>query len=406
MNRWIEILRVALRLGCVSFGGPIAHFGYFREEYVERRKWLDEKSYAGLVALCQFLPGPASSQVGIAIGLLRGGYVGGVLAWLGFTLPSALALALFARFLDGYRSAGGGWLRGLLIASVAVVAHAVWAMATRLASGRERATLAIVAAAAVLLFPTAWIHIPLIAGGGLAGWLLLRRGCEPEGAGEIAASIEESAATSGDRALLSSPGRKTAIACGLLFFVLLFGLPLLRRVYPVQWLAVADSFYRAGSLVFGGGHVVLPLLAGEVIGPGWITEEEFLAGYGAAQAIPGPLFAFAAYLGAAMNGWFLSAVALASIFLPAFLLVGAALPFWEEIRRRAAFKAAIDGVNAAVVGILLAALYDPVWTKAIHSPADFSLALAAFGALVFWRVPAWAVVLSCAGAGWLAAVVS
>lgn len=390
MKPWLEVLLVSLRLGCTSFGGPIAHLAYFREEYVARRRWLDEKAYADIVALCQFLPGPASSQVGISIGLLRGGFLGGVLAWLGFTLPSALALALFALLLPGGSAAGGGWLRGLLIVAVAVVAHAVWGMATRLTPDRERVTLALLAAVAALLFPAAWIQIVLIVGGGLAGWLLLRDIPHPA-----------------DESTIQLPlGRKATVACGLLFVGLLLGLPLLRQAYPAQWLAVADSFYRAGSLVFGGGHVVLPLLASEVVGPGWLTEERFLAGYGAAQAIPGPLFAFAAYLGAAMEGWSLSAVALVSLFLPSFLLIGAALPFWEGIRRRTAVRAALGGINAVVVGILLAALYDPIWTKAIHSPADFSLALAAFGALAFWKVPSWAVVLLCAAGGILIAALN
>lgn len=410
---WIEIFWVALRLGCTSFGGPIAHLGYFREEYVERRRWLDEKAYAGIVALCQFLPGPASSQVGISIGLLRGGFVGALLAWLGFTLPSALALALFALYVQGGGAIGAGWLRGLLIVAVAVVAHAVWGMARRLTPDRGRATLALLAAVAVLLAGGAWVQIGVIAAGGLTGWALLRRRASGDGEGEKTRAAgggrgegrEHGGVPGGGPAREGEAGagvgRRAAVACGLLFLVLLAGLPLLRQAYPMRWLAAADSFYRAGSLVFGGGHVVLPLLAGEVVGSGWVTEEQFLAGYGAAQAVPGPLFTFAAYLGAAMKGWQLAAVALVSVFLPSFLLVGAALPFWEEIRQRVGYRAALDGIHAAVVGILLAALYDPIWTEAIHSAADFGLALAAFGALAFWKAPPWLVVLLCAAGGLL-----
>lgn len=381
-RQW-EILLAALRLGLTSFGGPIAHLGYFREEYVQRRRWLDDQAYAGIVGLCQFLPGPASSQVGIAIGMLRGGFLGGLLAWLGFTLPSAVALALFAFFVQDYDVTRTGWLRGLLIVAVAVVAHAVGDMAARLTPDRERVSMAVLTAVIVLLVPAAWIQVLLIVVGGFLGRLLFRQAVSPD----------------------EGPGtplplhRKTAMAAWVLFFGLLLGLPLLRQVYPAEWIAVADSFYRAGSLVFGGGHVVLPLLAGEVVGPGWVTEAQFLAGYGAAQAVPGPLFTFASFLGAAMQGWWLSAVALVSVFAPSFLLVTGVLPFWDTIRRRPALQAALSGINAVVVGILLAALYDPIWTKAIHTPADFSLALVGFGLLRYWKAPSWAVVLLLAAGG-------
>lgn len=382
-GRLVEILLVNLRLGFTSFGGPIAHLGYFQEEYIQRRQWLDDKAYADIVALCQFLPGPASSQVGIAIGMLRGGYLGGLLAWISFTLPSALALAWFALFLRDYDVTEAGWLRGLLIVAVAVVAHAVWNMATKLTPDRERISIALLAATIMLLVPVPFIQILLIVAGGLLGWAFLRNVAPP-----------------GEEPARSFPlGRKTAVAAWILFFGLLLGLPLLRQTYPAQWVAVADSFYRVGSLVFGGGHVVLPLLAREVIGPGWITEEQFLAGYGAAQAVPGPLFTFAAYLGAAMQGWFLSVVALVSVFAPSFLLVTGLLPFWDTIRQRESFRAALTGINAVVVGILLAALYDPIWTKAIHTPADFSLALIGFGLLKYWKVPSWIVVLVLAAGG-------
>jgi len=369
-------------LGCTSFGGPVAHLGYFPDEYVKRRRWLDEQTYAGVVALAQALPGPASSQVGISIGLIRGGPWGGALAWLGFTLPSALGLAAFAHVLQGYDAAGAGWLRGLLIAAAAVVAHAVWGMANSLAPDKKRASIAVAAAVGVLLLPTAAAQAVAIVAGGLAGALWLRGG------------------TAKRVSTVRVPMRRTAAVASLLLFAsFLLGLPLARLLHPALWLETADSFYRAGSLVFGGGHVVLPLLAAETAGAGRLTEEAFLAGYGAAQAVPGPLFTFAAYLGAAMDGWLLAAVGVIAIFLPSYLLVLGVLPFWEEIRGRPAFHSILAGVNAAVVGILLAALYDPVFTKGVRSPADFALALIAFGLLMFWKAPPWAVVLLCAAGG-------
>lgn len=382
LGRQAEIFWAALRLGCTSFGGPVAHLGYFHDEYVKRRRWLDEQTYAGVVALAQALPGPASSQVGISIGLIRGGPWGGALAWLGFTLPSALGLAAFAHVLQGYDAAGAGWLRGLLIAAAAVVAHAVWGMANSLAPDKKRASIAVAAAVGVLLLPTAAAQAVAIVAGGLAGALWLRGG------------------TAKRVSNVRVPMRRTAAVASLLLFAsFLLGLPLARLLHPALWLETADSFYRAGSLVFGGGHVVLPLLAAETAGAGRLTEEAFLAGYGAAQAVPGPLFTFAAYLGAAMDGWLLAAVGVIAIFLPSYLLVLGVLPFWEEIRGRPAFHSILAGVNAAVVGILLAALYDPVFTKGVRSPADFALALIAFGLLMFWKAPPWAVVLLCAAGG-------
>lgn len=383
VRRLLEILGVALRLGIMSFGGPIAHLGYFREEYVQRRKWLDDKTYADLVALCQFLPGPASSQVGISIGMMRGGILGGIASWIGFTFPSAFALAIFATLLQGYNVASAGWLRGLLIAAVVVVAHAVWGMARKLTPDRERVTLALIASIVILLLPSAYAQVLVIVVAGLFGWLFLR----PKSA------IEEATPTT------LSFGLGAAITALVLFFGLLVGLPLLRPFVSGEWFAMTDSFFRVGSLVFGGGHVVLPLLNAEVVGPGWVSDTTFLAGYGAAQAVPGPLFTFAAYLGAAAKGWGTALLATVAIFLPSFLLVVGALPFWDTIRNLASFRAALSGVNAAVVGILLAALYDPIWTKAIMTPADFALALAGFGLLMFWKVPAWAVVLVCAAGG-------
>src|SRR5690606_3336301 len=327
-GKLLEILLVALRLGLTSFGGPIAHLGYFQEEYVRRRRWLDARAYAGIVALCQFLPGPASSQVGIAIGMLRGGFLGGLLAWVGFTVPSAAALVLFAFFLQDYDVANAGWLRGLLLVAVAVVAHAVWNMAAALTPARERMSIALLAAISVLVVPAAFVQVLLIAAGGFLGWLFFRNAVTPGEAPAVPFPVD----------------RKAAVAAWVLFSGLLLGLPLLRQVYPADWIAVADSFYRAGSLVFGGGHVVLPLLAREVVGSGWVTEGQFLAGYGAAQAVPGPLFTFAAYIGAAMQGWFLSVVALVSVFAPSFLLVTGVLPYWDVIQRRSSFRAALRGV--------------------------------------------------------------
>ncbi len=386
----LEVLGVSTRLGLTSFGGPIAHLGYFREEYVARRRWLDEQTYADLVALCQFLPGPASSQVGIAIGIGRAGLLGGLAAWLGFTLPSALALVAFALGVRALGVTESGWLQGLKIVAVAVVAQAVWGMARQLAPDRTRATIAIGAALVALAWQSALAQILVIAAAGLLGWRLLP-------AGEIVARPHGRVPV----------GRRLAVACWVAFFGLLIALPLLRQATASGAVAVFDSFYRAGSLVFGGGHVVLPLLQAEVVPPGWLTDEQFVAGYGAAQAVPGPLFTFAAYLGAVIaplpNPIVGAAVALVAIFLPSFLLVIGALPFWDALRARPAFQAALRGINAAVVGILLAALYTPVWTSAtdgpLAGPAPFALALAAFGLLQFWKLPPWLVVALAALAG-------
>ena len=384
---WPEVLAVFLRLGLTSFGGPVAHLGYFREEFVTRRRWLDDRSYADLVALCQFLPGPASSQVGIAIGLLRAGYTGALAAWAGFTLPSALAMVLFAYGVAALGDvAGSGWLHGLKVAAVAVVAQAVLGMARALAPDRPRATLAVAAAILVLAVPSTWGQIGAIILGGAIGIILLR-GQAP-----------------GDHAALPlSVSRTTGIVMLALFFALLIGLPLLAALSPVQGLKEFDVFYRAGSLVFGGGHVVLPLLQASVVPSGWVSNDAFLAGYGAAQAVPGPLFTFAAYLGAVMrpepNGWLGAIICLVAVFLPSFLLVLGALPFWEELRRRASAQAALAGVNAAVVGLLLAALYNPVWTTGVSGAADFALVIAAFLLLFMWQTPPWLVVVLCAVAG-------
>jgi chromate transporter len=390
-----EVFNVFLKLGVTSFGGPIAHLGYFRTEVVERRRWLDERSYADLVALSQFLPGPASSQVGLAIGQLRAGYAGALAAWVAFTLPSAIALVLFAFGVAALGdTAGSGWLHGLKVVAVAVVAQAVLGMARTLAPDRERATLAVAAAAIVLLVPNAWAQIAAIALGAIAGVAMLRNNAPTD---HVALPVSVS---------------RTAGALMLLaFFALLVGLPLLAAAVPDQTVKLVDSFYRAGSLVFGGGHVVLPLLQAEVVPPGWVTNDAFLAGYGAAQAVPGPLFTFAAYLGAVMgpqpNGWLGAAICLVAVLLPSFLLIIGALPFWDALRRLAVAQAALKGVNAAVVGLLLAALYHPVWTAGITNAGDFALGILAFLLLFMWQVPPWIVViLSAAGGAALAVLPS
>ena len=389
----LEVLAVATRLGLTSFGGPVAHLGYFREEYVVRRKWLDETTYADLVALCQFLPGPASSQVGIAIGITRGGLLGGVAAWLGFTLPSAIALVAFAYGLRVLEVADAGWLHGLKVAAVAVVAFAVWGMARALAPDRERATIAILSAISALLWPTGLGQVAIIGAAALVGLRLLPGAAAP--------------ATAQRRLPV---GRRLGATMLVVFFGLLVALPIARQLVGSHALALFESFFRAGSLVFGGGHVVLPLLQAEVVPPGWVTAEQFVAGYGAAQAVPGPLFTFAAYLGAVMgprpNGLAGAAVALVAVFLPSFLLIVGALPFWDALRARPGFQAALRGINAGVVGLLLAALYQPVWTSAIRGPADMGLAFAAFGLLALWKAPAWLVVMFAAGGGALVPLVA
>jgi len=378
---FLEVLWVSTRLGLTSFGGPIAHLGYFHQEYVKRREWIDEQTYADLVALCQFLPGPASSQVSIGIGILRARLLGGIAAWIGFTLPSALALIAFAFGIGAFAgTADAGWLHGLKVVAVAVVAQALWGMARSLCPDRERATVAIVVSTFTLAWPTAIGQLSSIAVAGLVGAVLFQ--------GTASSSVS----------LMRFPiGKKTGITAWVIFFTLLVGLPSYRQVAPSHALEVFDSFFRVGSLVFGGGHVVLPLLQTEVVNRGWVTNGQFIAGYGAAQAVPGPLFTFSAYLGAVMssepNGWVGAFLALIAIFLPSFLLVSGALPFWDLLRSVRLFQSALKGINAAVVGLLLAALYNPVWTSAIYSRADFGLGLIAFALLMFWKFPPWLVVV-------------
>jgi len=386
---FLEVLGVFTRLGLTSFGGPVAHLGYFRQEIVVRRKWVDETTYADLIALSQLLPGPASSQVAITLGITRAGLWGGLAAWLGFTLPSAIALTLFAYATTlGQGFTHAGWIHGLLVVAVAVVAQAVWGMANRLCPDRPRATLALAAAIAILLWPVAITQIAILAVAGLLGWWLFRE-TQPVKPSSLNLAVP----------------RWLSVGCWIVFFGLLLGLPLLRLFFHNQALALFDTFFRVGSLVFGGGHVVLPLLQSEVVPPGWVTNTQFITGYAVAQAIPGPLFTFSAYLGAiakpAPNGWMGAAIALAAIYLPSFLLLIGILPFWDYLRSLGSFQGALRGINAAVVGILLAALYQPIWTSAIHAPIDFALSLLAFGLLVLWKWPPWLVVLLSAlvGAG-------
>ncbi|HWO74988.1 MAG TPA: chromate transporter [Bacillus sp. (in: firmicutes)] len=380
----LEILIVATRLGLTSFGGPVAHLGYFHEEYVRRRKWMDERTYADLVALCQFLPGPASSQVGIGVGVLRGGILGGILAFIGFTLPSVLALIVFALFIQGYNIGDAGWIQGLKIVAVAVVAHAILGMAQKLTPDLQRKTLALMALVITLLWQTAWSQVSVIVITGFIGYLIYKHHEKDEGAG------------------LAFPiSKRFGIICLVLFFGLLLVLPIARELTAIDWIAMFDSFYRSGSLVFGGGHVVLPLLEREFVPAGWLSEEAFLAGYGAAQAVPGPLFTFASYIGAVSGGWFGGLLATVAIFLPAFLLVLGTLPFWNALRTNPKIKGALLGVNAAVVGILISAFYHPIWTSSIQTPIDFALAAILFSMLVYFKLPPWIVVLTGAVGGTL-----
>jgi chromate transporter len=370
-----EVFAIFLRLGCTSFGGPIAHLGYYRSEFVERRRWLDERAYADLVGLAQFLPGPASSQTGFAIGLRRAGYLGGLAAWAGFTLPSAVLLVLFAYGAAplAATAAGAGLLHGLKLVAVAIVAQAVWGMARTLAPDRPRASIAVVAVLIVVAAPLvtwgAMGQIAAIVLGAIAGLAL----CRDPGSAMV------------PEALAMPVSRPAGVACLILFAALLVVPPLLRPAGA--WVALFDAFYRSGALVFGGGHVVLPLLRDAVVAPGWVSDNAFLAGYGATQAMPGPVFTFAAYLGAVMRGVPGAVLALIAIFLPGMLLMTGTLPFWDALRTQPAAQAAMRGINAAVVGVLGAALYNPVWTSTVLTPTDFALALAGFVLLTVWRAP-------------------
>src|SRR5699024_373947 len=378
----MEILFVSTRLGLTSFGGPTAHIAYFHEEYVRRRKWMDEKSYADLVALAQFLPGPASSQVGIGIGVARAGVLGGIISFIGFTLPSVIVLILFALLLTEIDVGSAGWIHGLKIVAVAVVAHAILGMTKKLTPNLKTKVIALFALIGVLIWQTPFTQISIILLAAVVGFFLFTQYENNETAN-----------------LQFSITKKVSVICLVLFLGLLIFLPFLREVTGSYWIAIFDSFYRSGSLVFGGGHVVLPLLERELVPTGWITEASFLAGYGATQAVPGPLFTFAAYLGAVMNGWECGLIATIAIFLPAFLLILGVLTFWDDIRNNPKMKGAIVGVNAAVVGILSAALYHPIWTSSIVTITDFIVAIILFSMLAFWKLPPWIVVFTGAFVG-------
>ncbi|MCL6605552.1 MAG: chromate transporter [Paenibacillus sp.] len=384
----MEVLGVSTKLGLTSFGGPIAHLGYFHNEYIRRRKWMDERSYADLVALCQFLPGPASSQVGIGIGTIRAGLLGGIVAWIGFTLPSVIALVAFAFLLQGFDIGHAGWIHGLKIVAVAIVAHAIWGMGQKLTPDPVRVTLAVITMAITLSWQTAYSQVIIIVAAGFFGLGFYRR-----------KAVETT------QSLPINISRTFGVVCLTLFFALILLLPLLSQWGDSKGLSMFDSFYRSGSLVFGGGHVVLPLLQQEVVPAGWITQEDFLAGYGATQAVPGPLFTFAGYLGAMAGGLPGAIIATLAIFLPAFLLVVGVLPFWNGLRNSPKIQGALMGINAAVVGILLAALYDPLWTTAILGPMDFVLAVLLFTMLVFWKLPPWVIVLTGAAGGWVLGII-
>ncbi len=373
----LEIFFVSIRLGLTSFGGPTAHLGYFHEEYVRRRKWMDEKSYADLVALAQFLPGPASSQVGIGIGVMRAGVLGGIISFIGFTMPSVIALILFALLLTGFDVGNAGWIHGLKIVAVAVVAHAIIGMAKNLTPDLTRKSIALFALIGTLFLQTAFAQVGVILIAAFAGFLLFK---QHEGNDEVSSKFPIA--------------KSVSVICLLLFFGLLFLLPVIREVTGSYWVAMFDSFYRSGALVFGGGHVVLPLLEQEFVPTGWISEESFLAGYGATQAVPGPLFTFAAYLGTVMKGWQGGLVATFAVFLPAFLLILGALPFWDSLRSNPKVKGAIMGVNAAVIGILISAFYFPIWTSSILAPVDFALAALLFSMLTYWKLPPWIIVVT------------
>jgi len=386
-----EVLLVFLKLGVSCFGGPIAHIGYFRDEFVVRRRWLDEHAYADLVGLCQFLPGPASSQVGFSLGLMRAGYLGGLAAWTGFTLPSAIVLVLFAYGASALSGPiGAGLLHGLKLVAVAIVAQAVWGMARTLCPDRQRASIAVVAALIILLSTSSAVQIVAIAVGGVAG-LWLCRAAPAAVSGHVAVPVS----------------RRVGLGALGIFFLVLIGLPVLRGNGAPQGLALFDAFYRSGALVFGGGHVVLPLLREAFVTPGWISDDSFLAGYGAAQAVPGPLFTFAAYLGSVVNvsphGILGAVLGLIGIFLPGMLVLLGTLPFWDAFRTRPAAQAAMRGVNAAVVGLLGAALYNPVWTTSVKAPGDFAIALVGFVLLTVWRTPPLVIVVISALGGILLA---
>ena len=388
-----KIFLIFLQLGLTSFGGPIAHLGYFREVFVSRRKWISEKSFADLLALCQFLPGPASSQVGIGIGLARGGIRGSLAALLGFTLPSAIMMIIFGYGVINFsQNIPSGALHGLKIVAVAVVAQAIWGMSKVLCPDNLRITIAITSASLILIFETILIQFGVIILGAILGVFFLNAEIKPE------------------KSFLEIQVPKSfSVLCLSLFFLFLFGLPFLTQIYPSQNLSLLDSFYRSGSLEFGGGHVVLPLLKTEVVPTGLVSKEAFMSGYGAAQALPGPLFTFSAFLGTVIksgpNGWIGAVICLMAIFLPSFFLILGVLPFWDSLGKLQSIAKGLLGINAAVVGLLIAAFYNPLWINGILSINDFILAMLAFLLLVFWRIPPFLVVCFSALGGWLTQII-
>ncbi|MFS0673220.1 chromate efflux transporter [Ornithinibacillus sp. 179-J 7C1 HS] len=374
-NSLLEILGTSLKLGLTSFGGPIAHLGYFKNEYIDKRKWLDDKTYADIIALCQFLPGPASSQVGISIGMLRGGLLGGVISWFGFTMPSVLILILFALAFQSFSLGDATFITSLKIVAVAVVLHAVLGMGKTLTPDKPRIAIAVVAMLIMLLFPSAIVQIAIIVGAAIIGYFLFSKNAESK-----------------VKTFSISISKTQGIISLSLLVVLLIGLPMLAQLLNNQYVNIFDTFFRVGSIVFGGGHVVLPLLEQEVV-PGLLSSSEFLAGYGMAQAVPGPLFTFSSYIGTMTSGLLGGIIATIAMFLPSFLLIIGALPFLSELRKHKSFQGILTGVNASVVGILLAAFYDPVFTSSITNAASFSLAAILFALLYFWKTPAWLIVI-------------
>lgn len=372
----LEILWTSLRLGLTSFGGPVAHLGYFKNEYVDKRKWLDDQTYAHIIALCQFLPGPASSQVGIAIGLVRGGFWGGIISFLGFTMPSVIALIIFALLYQSFSFGEMVWISGLKIVAVAVVAHAVLGMAKSLTPDKPRIAIALVAALTMLAIPSASIQILIIIVAAIVGYYLFSK--------QTIMKVEQFAV---------QITKKQGIIALIILILLLIGLPIATKITSNEQIALFDTFFRVGSIVFGGGHVVLPFIEQELVPTGLLTGTEFIAGYGMTQAVPGPLFTFASYLGTMISGLSGAVIATIAIFLPSFLLVFGALPFFGSLREKASFQGMLKGVNASVVGILLAAFYNPVFTSAIHTNIDFALAIILFALLYFWKLSAWLIVI-------------
>lgn len=375
LNALIELLFVSTKLGLTSFGGPVAHLGYFYKEYVRKRNWIDDKEYADLVALSQFLPGPASSQVGIGIGVIRAGALGGIVSFIGFTLPSVIVLILFALFLQGFNLKHSGLIHGLKLVAVPIVAQAILGMIKNLTPDLKRKALAIFAMIATLLWQSSFTQITVILISSILGYFLYQDN-----------------ENSDETTLITNISKRFSVICLALFFILLAVLPIINSLTTTKWISIFDSFYRAGSMVFGGGHVVLPLLERELAPTGWLNKETFLAGYGVTQAVPGPLFTFAAYLGTVMKGWQGGLIATIAIFLPAFLLILGTLPFWSSMRRNSNLRRALLGVNAAVIGILISAFCNPIWISSVLSISDFVLVLILFSMLVFMKLPPWVIV--------------